>query len=329
MNDSIIIPTIPVDKPFPLPSRGSWPEAMHVFEKDSALAIRMALAAERPLLVRGEPGTGKSQLARAAAEILGRVFVSEVVHARTEPQDLQWRFDAIARLGEAQRLGAGGGDGQSPPAKDPLDPSLFLSPGVLWWVFDWRSADNCYNDSRHKLQKPETGKDWQPDNGAVLLIDEIDKADSDLPNSLLETLGNSSFSVPWLDRAVGHNVKTPKPLVIITTNKERELPAAFVRRCLVLNLELPTDDDELRQWLVGRGRIHFANEDQYQSTILEQAAQMVLDDRKAAKDLGMTPPGQAEYIDLLRAVFAMEPDISKQEDLIKEIGKFALKKHAK
>jgi MoxR-like ATPase len=289
----------------------------------------MALAAERPLLVRGEPGTGKSQLARAAAESLGRVFVSEVVHARTEPQDLQWHFDAIARLGEAQRLGASGSGVQETHKQDPLDPSLFLSPGVLWWVFDWHSAEHCYNNSRHQLQKPETADNWQPKKGAVLLIDEIDKADSDLPNSLLETLGNSSFSVPWLDQAIGHSVETPKPLVMITTNEERELPPAFVRRCLVLNLELPTDDEELRQWLMDRGRIHFADQQLYQSAILEQAAQMVLEDRKTAKDLGITPPGQAEYIDLLRAVFAMEPDISKQNDLIKEIGQFALKKHAK
>ena len=90
------IPNIRTNIPFDLPARGSWPASRHVFDEESADAIRMALAAERPLLVRGEPGTGKSQLARAAAEELRRLFVAEVVHSRTEPQDLQWRFDAIA-----------------------------------------------------------------------------------------------------------------------------------------------------------------------------------------------------------------------------------------
>jgi hypothetical protein len=80
---------------------------VHRFDEESAWAVRAALAAQRPLLVRGEPGSGKSQLARAAAEALGRLFVAEVVHARSESQDLQWRFDALGRLGDAQAMGAG------------------------------------------------------------------------------------------------------------------------------------------------------------------------------------------------------------------------------
>jgi MoxR-like ATPase len=100
-----MIPELPIDEPFTLDSCGSWPETEHVFDEDSVYAIRMALVAERPLLLHGDPGTGKSQLARAAAQKLGRIFISEVVHSRTEPQDLQWRMDAISRLGKAQMLG--------------------------------------------------------------------------------------------------------------------------------------------------------------------------------------------------------------------------------
>ena len=320
------IPTLPIDEPFELPERGSWPRSWHVFDTDSALAVRMALAAERPLLVGGKPGTGKSQLARAVAEKLGRVFLSEVVHARTEPQDLQWRFDAIARLGDAQRLGAAGGDGDG--SSDPLDPKQYLSPGVLWWVFDWQSAEKCHQTSRHGLIRPETPNDWKPEQGAVLLIDEIDKADSDLPNSLLETLGNNSFTVPWLDRAVGRGARIPKPLVIITTNQERELPPAFKRRCLVLNLGLPKDDDELREWLVQRGRIHFPDTKKYRADILEQAAKMLLEDRKSAEESGIIPPGQAEYLDLIKAVFVLEKDAGKQKELMKHIARFAFKKNS-
>ncbi|MGB5686105.1 MAG: hypothetical protein WBM35_09845 [Candidatus Electrothrix sp.] len=77
------IPEFEVDKKILLPKRGSWPATVHVFDHYSVNAIRAALSAERPLLVRGEPGTGKSQLARAAAEHLERLFVSEVVHSRS------------------------------------------------------------------------------------------------------------------------------------------------------------------------------------------------------------------------------------------------------
>ena len=99
------IPSIHLNE-IPLPQRGSWPATVHRFDETSAWAVRAALAAQRPLLVRGEPGSGKSQLARAAAEVLGRLFVAEVVHARSESQDLQWRFDALGRLGDAQAMGA-------------------------------------------------------------------------------------------------------------------------------------------------------------------------------------------------------------------------------
>ena len=77
---------------------GGMPEQVHVFDQPSIDAVNAALAAGRPLLVRGEPGTGKSQLARAAAKVLGRVFVSHVVDARTESRDLLWQFDAVRRL---------------------------------------------------------------------------------------------------------------------------------------------------------------------------------------------------------------------------------------
>lgn len=99
-----MIPDLPVDEPIPLDRCGTWPASVHLFDQQSADAVLAALAAERPLLVRGETGAGKSQLARAAAQALGRLFVSTVVHSRSEAQDLQWEYDAVARLGEAQVL---------------------------------------------------------------------------------------------------------------------------------------------------------------------------------------------------------------------------------
>ena len=85
-----------------LPALGPFEAHTHVFDEDSTWAIRAALAAERPLLVCGEPGTGKSQLARAAAAVLNRPLVSHVVTSRTEPQDLLWCYDAVVCLAEAQ-----------------------------------------------------------------------------------------------------------------------------------------------------------------------------------------------------------------------------------
>src|SRR5215831_19488070 len=94
------------DQAILLPAAGGLPDSVHVIDEDSILAINAALATGRPLLVRGEPGTGKSQLARAAAQALGRAFVSHAVDARTETRDLLWTVDAVARLAEAQVMGA-------------------------------------------------------------------------------------------------------------------------------------------------------------------------------------------------------------------------------
>lgn len=324
------IPELPLNKRFELPAQGSWPATWHMFDEQdgSANAIRMALAAERPLLVRGEPGTGKSQLARAAAEALGMLFVSEVVHSRTEPQDLQWRFDAISRLGEAQTLAHRKLHNLPKGITDPLDPRLFLNPGVLWWVFGWHSAREQYERfSRYKGYKPQEPQGWKPNKGFVLLIDEIDKADADLPNSLLETLGNRSFQIPWLGKTIKQQAEETPSLVIITTNEERELPPAFIRRCLVLNLAVPDADDELfQQWLFDRGRVHFPDITVCANMVLEKAAVLLSCDRKKAKKLGVTPPGQAEFFDLVKAVIRLQDDVEEQCNLLNKLGHFALRK---
>ncbi len=331
------IPPFPIEQPFPLAQVGSWPASVHLFDEDSAAAIEAALAAERPLLVRGEPGTGKSQLARAAAQHLGRVFVTEVVHARSESQDLQWNFDAVARLGEAQALGAASCSESEIAGR--LDPRRFLAPGALWWVFDWQGAAAQYERCLHNHRRPIVPAGWLPEKGAVLLIDEIDKADADLPNGLLETLGNGSFSVPYLDEAVRLPAAGPPPLVVITTNEERELPAAFLRRCLVLHLHLPDDDPEKRKlpeeekklavvdWLMVRGRHHFKG--QCGEAVLREAAEQLYLDRKKAREQRGAAPGQAEYLDLLRALAHLAPaDEGGQMTRLQRIKKFVLNKSA-
>jgi len=295
---------------------------VHVFDEPSAWAVRAALAAQRPLLVRGEPGVGKSQLARAAAEVLGRLFLSEVVHARSESQDLQWRYDAIGRLGDAQALGA---TRETPErVRSQLDHRNYLSPGALWWVFDWDGAEQQYQRSRGQSGRPSIPEGWTRDRGSVLLIDEIDKADADLPNGLLETLGNGAFSVPWLDEPIAAHRDVPPPLVVITTNEERELPVAFLRRCLVLNMSLPETQQKFFDLLVARGRYHFA--EVCGSDVYAEAARQLWEDRKAASD-EVGRPGQAEYMDMLRVVATLEPAHDKQVALLAHIRDFALKKH--
>ncbi len=304
-----------------LPQSGSWPATKHIFDEKSVWAVRAALAAERPLLIRGEPGTGKSQLARAAAVKMNRAFISEVVHSRSEPQDLQWQFDAVARLGEAQILGSS----DIGSSKEELDPKKFLSPSALWWAFDYVNAEKHRKDFEISCQKPFKPDNWKPKNGCVVLIDEIDKADADLPNGLLETLGNGAFTIPYLDSPIGVAEGTPPPLVVITTNEERELPRAFLRRCMVLHMELPKEDKELTSWLVERGGIHFSK---LSESVKKDAADLLIKDRKAAIRLGHSPPGQAEYLDILRALVQLGRNEKEQKEALENIKTFALSKHS-
>ena len=312
----MIIPEIDITQPVELPETKTWPKSVHLFDRESELAVRTALASRRPLLIRGEPGTGKSQMARAVAKVWDRLFVSVVVNARTESQDLMWNFDAVARLGEAQA-------GHNP---DRLEPKHYLSPGPLWWAFDYTSAAKQYKVCRYRQLEPDKPDQWTVDQGCVVLIDEIDKADAELPNGLLEILGNGAFSVPYTNEKIGL-IGSQTPLVVVTTNEERELPAAFVRRCMVLQLKLPEDKADLVDWLVTRGGHHFPDDELSQS-VLEKTAESLWEDRGNAIRLGMSPPGQAEYIDLLRALKELASDEAARLKLLDETRRYAFQKHA-
>jgi MoxR-like ATPase len=175
------------------------------------------------------------------------------------------------------------------------------------------------------IGRPSKPKDWQPRQGCVLLIDEIDKADADLPNGLLETLGNGAFTVPYLDEPVGLHKHAPPPLVVITTNEERELPGAFLRRCMVLHLDLPGEEKELLKWLSERGEIHFG--ETCSEEVRLEAAQLLWKDRQEALAHGLQAPGQAEYLDMLRAVGKLGKTEKEQLIALKAIAEFALVKH--
>src|SRR5262249_44199997 len=123
----------------PLPDRGRTRASVHIIDEDSIEAVNAALATGRPLLVRGAPGTGKSQLARAAGERLGRAFLPYAVDGRTETRDLLWSMDAVSRLATAQVLGALGVRGDE-ALKARMEIGAFVKPGPLWWAFDWAGA---------------------------------------------------------------------------------------------------------------------------------------------------------------------------------------------
>ena len=303
------------------------PEQVHVFDQREIDAIDAALSARRPLLVRGEPGIGKSQLARAAAVDLGRAYVQHVVDSRTESRDLLWHFDAVARLADAQIKGAlreprircRGGLHQE------LAVENYLHPRALWWAFDWESARKQTIKARRPDEPPQL-PDCDPKNGCVVLIDEIDKAETDVPNGLLEALGTGRFTPQGFTEPV--MATGEPPLVIITTNEERALPDAFIRRCLVLHLRLPDvvkEEDKLIKHLIDRGKAHFENAN---FELLGEAAKLLIQDRRKAEQERWLPlPGQAEYLDLVRAVLDLGSDLEEQIALLDKVSRYVLKKH--
>jgi MoxR-like ATPase len=313
---------------------GDSEHRVHCFDDpqdDARQALYAALGANRPLLVRGEPGVGKTQLAEAAAIALNRLLLTVTVDSRTESRDLLYSFDAVRRLAEAQLQAAlpAADDQLLEKRRAELDADRFVVPGRLWWAFDWESARA---QARHARAPDEyTAERWQTTQGAVLLIDEIDKAEAEVPNGLLEALGSRQFQPPCGLAPVRQQGEPP--LIIITTNEERALPDPFLRRCVVLVLRLPGDDREPRnpqllKLLCDRGKAHFPGADLGEDGILQLAAEQVIRDRSRAALRGQTLlPGQAEYLDLVRAALASAPgDPDRQRKNLQRFAKFILEK---
>ena len=177
--------------------------------------VNVAIDLEKPLLVKGEPGTGKSVLAEAIAESLGSELISWHIKSTTRAQEGLYHYDTVARLNDARF-----GD------KDISDIRQYIKLGPLGRAF--KNADN--------------------DGRAVLLIDEIDKADMEFPNDLLHELDRMRFIVEETNEEI---VAHQRPIVIITSNNEKELPDAFLRRCVFHFIEFPKK--ELMQDIV---RVH-------------------------------------------------------------------------
>lgn len=278
---------------------------VHLFEESAWNAVVAAIGTKRPLLLRGEPGVGKTQMAEAVAARLQRALVWQVLDAKTEPRDLLYQVDAVRRLSEAQLCAATHGNTAEgiKMAREVMAPQRFVVPGRIWWAFNHKTA--AVQSDMAQVSHDYPADNWKGREGTVLLIDEIDKAEAEVPNALLEALGERRFSLPFGMGQV--EVDGPDPIVIITTNEERSLPNAFVRRCVVHWLEMPGTDAQdgsasLVEWLVERGKAHFGQAGLDES-VMRDAAELLRKDRKVAMDRGWAPkPGLAEFLDLLRAL---------------------------
>jgi MoxR-like ATPase len=304
------------DALFTLPEDDGWPEGAHLLSRGEVDALRAALAIGRPLLVRGEPGAGKTQLARAAAVALGRALVTQVVDEATEVRDLCYRVDLVRRLADAQLQGRGG---EGPPgAHDPRDIARYVERGALWWGLRWAAeATGAAKAGAPAVAAPASGLcarhyATSAQNGVVVLLDEVDKAERGVLNGLLEVLGEGRFTGP--DGVTVRADVDRRPLVLLTTNEERPLPDPLLRRCLVLRVELPSakafvidDADAIATdplvgylwqrsaWLPGA---------EAAPAVVVGAAVLIARARAAAAP-GAYRPGLAEHVDLVRAALEL------------------------
>ncbi len=175
----------------------------YVATEDLQIAVNAAVALERPLLVKGEPGTGKTQLALEVAKALDMPIIEWHIKSTTKAQQGLYEYDAVARLRDSQL-----GDERATDVKN------YIKKGKLWEAFTAK-------------KRP------------VLLIDEIDKADIEFPNDLLQELDRMEFYVYELDETIKADIR---PVVIITSNNEKELPDAFLRRCFFHFIKFPDDE---------------------------------------------------------------------------------------
>jgi MoxR-like ATPase len=239
----------------------------YVATPDLMLAVNAAITLQRPLLIKGEPGTGKTMLAEEVAGALGVPLLQWHIKSTTKAQQGLYEYDAVSRLRDSQL-----GD------EKVKDISNYIVKGVLWQAF-------------------EQGKP------SVILIDEVDKADIEFPNDLLRELDRMEFHVYETRQTVRAAVR---PIVIITSNNEKELPDAFLRRCFFHYIKFP--DKETMGRIVD---VHFPN---LKKDLLREAMEVFFELREVP---GMKKkPSTSELIDWLKLLVAEDipPEALRSKD---------------
>ena len=234
---------------------------------DLMSVVNAAVALRRPLLVKGEPGTGKTLLAHAVAEVLSRPLVSWHVKSTTKATDGLYHYDVVQRLNDS------------------------------------RFGDRDVSDIRQYIRMGPLGQAFRAERPTVVLIDEIDKADIEFPNDLLRELDEMAFHIPELDETVS---AVHRPVTIITSNAEKELPDAFLRRCVFHYIAFP--DRVQMERIV---RVHHPALDQ---ELLDAALDRFYVLRKT--DHLRKPPSTSELVDWLTVLShaGLDPDRVRQED---------------
>ena len=241
--------------------------ATYVATDDLNLAVNAAVTLARPLLVKGEPGTGKTQLAAEVANALGKPLLQWHIKSTTKAQQGLYEYDAVARLRDSQL-----GDERV------HDIANYIVKGKLWEAFE---------------------ADTQP----VLLIDEIDKADIEFPNDLLLELDRMEFYVYETQQLIKAK---QRPIIIITSNNEKELPDAFLRRCFFHYIRFP--DRATMEEIVG---VHYPN---LKKMLLSQALEVFFEMREVP---GLKKkPSTSELLDWIKLLVAEDipPEALKTQD---------------
>ena len=237
----------------------------YVATDDLMMAVNAAVTLQRPLLVKGEPGTGKTQLAREVAEALGCPFQDWAIKSTTKAQHGLYEYDAVSRLRDSQ-LGE----------EKVKDIRNYIVKGKLWECFE-------------------------SDKKPVLLIDEIDKADIEFPNDLLRELDQMEFYVYETRQTIKAR---HRPIIIITSNNEKELPDAFLRRCFFHYIRFP--DKETMQKIVD---VHFPD---LKKTLVKEAMEVFFGLREIP---GLKKkPSTSELLDWLKLLLAEDIDPSVLRD---------------